>query len=85
MDTNQPLEGGLKLRGLIYTGGRRYNVTDATDADGVVKQNTLDWVVGLDFNPGVDTRLNTQFFQRIYFNHNPNIIPEHLENCGERR
>lgn len=64
----------------IYTGGRRYNVTDATDADGVVKQNTLDWVVGLDFNPGADTRLNTQFFQRIYFNHNPNIIPDHLEN-----
>jgi len=64
----------------IYTGGRRYNVTDAADADGVVKQNTLDWVVGLDFNPGVDTRLNTQFFQRVYFDHNPNIIPEHLEN-----
>jgi hypothetical protein len=64
----------------IYTGGRRYNVTDATDLDGVVKQNTLDWVVGLDFNPGVDTRLNTQFFQRVYFDYNPNIIPDRVEN-----
>lgn len=64
----------------IYTGGRRYNVTDATDLDGVVKQNTLDWVVGFDFTPGVDTRLNTQFFQRVYFGHDPRIIPEWREN-----
>lgn len=64
----------------IYTGGRRYNVTDAADPDGVVKQNTLDWVLGLDFNPGADTRLNTQFFQRVYFDHNPNIIPDRAEN-----
>lgn len=73
--------GGFVLKAeAIYTGGRRYNVTDATDLDGVVKQNTLDWVVGLDFNPGTDTRLNTQFFQRIYFDHNPNIIPDREEN-----
>jgi hypothetical protein len=67
----------------IYTGGRRYNVA-VDDAirytDGVVKQNTLDWVLGLDFHPGPDTRLNTQFFQRVYFNHDKNIIPSHLEN-----
>ena len=73
--------GGFVFKGeTIYTDGRHYNVTDATDLDGVVKQNTLDWVVGLDFNPGVDTRLNSQFFQRIYFDHNPNIIPDRVEN-----
>ena len=73
--------GGFVLKAeAIYTGGRRYNVTDAADPDGVVKQNTLDWVLGLDFNPGIDTRLNTQFFQRIYFDHNPNIIPDRVEN-----
>ena len=67
----------------IYTGGRRYNVTvdDAINyPEGVVKQNTLDWVLGLDFNPGNDTRLNTQFFQRVHFEHDKNIIPDHLEN-----
>lgn len=64
----------------IYTGGRRYNVTDPANADGVVRQNTLDWVVGLEFNPGADTRLNTQLFQRIYFDHDPNIIPDRVEN-----
>jgi len=45
-----------------------------------VKQNTFDWVVGLDFNPEADTRVNTQFFQRIHFDHDPNIVPDRVEN-----
>jgi hypothetical protein len=73
--------GGFVLKAeAVYTGGRYYNVTDAADLDGVVKQNTLDWVVGLDFNPGADTRLYTQFFQRVYFNHDANIISDQVEN-----
>jgi len=64
----------------VYTAGRRFNlVADLTDADGVVKQNTLDWAVGLDFNPGSDTRVNTQVFQRFFFDHNPDIIPDKVE------
>ena len=45
-----------------------------------MKQNTLDWIVGLDFNPTSQTRINTQFFQRVYFNHDPNIVPDRIEN-----
>jgi hypothetical protein len=63
----------------IYTDGRRFNVVDPADLDGVVKQNTLDWIVGLDFNPTDDMRINTQFYQRIYFDHDPNIIPDRVE------
>lgn len=65
----------------VYSADRRFNlVTDLVDADGVVKQNTLDWAVGLDFNPASDTRVNTQFFQRYFFDHNPDIIPAKAEN-----
>ncbi len=65
----------------VYSSGRRFNlVTDMTDADGVVRQNTLDWAVGLDFNPSSDTRVNTQLFQRYFFEHNPDIIPAKTEN-----
>jgi hypothetical protein len=49
------------------------------DADGVVPQNTLDAVVGLDFALPEDTRLNVQLFQRTYFHHDPDIIPDHNE------
>jgi hypothetical protein len=65
--------GSFVLKGeAVYTQGQRFNLlVPASGSDGVVKQNTLDWVVGLDFNPTVDTRVNTQLFQRIYFDHDP--------------
>lgn len=65
----------------VYSAGRRFNlVADMADADGVVKQNTLDWAVGLDFNPDSDTRVNAQLFQRYFFDHNPDIVPDKAEN-----
>lgn len=68
---------------LVYTDGRRFNLTNVVAPDasgGVVKQDTLDWAVGLDFNPSSETRLNAQLFQRHFFDHNPNIIPDQSEN-----
>lgn len=64
---------------LIHTNGRKYSTVDPSDADGLVEQDTLDWVLGADFQPGADTRLNTQLFQRVYFDHDPGIIPERRE------
>lgn len=63
----------------VYTHGRSFNTLDATTPNGLVKQNTLDWIVGLDFNPTADTRINTQLYQRIYFDHDPTIIPGQVE------
>ena len=40
-------------------------------------ENTLDWVVGLARRPlPSDTRISLQLFQRIYFNHDPNIVTD---------
>jgi hypothetical protein len=63
----------------VYTDGRRYNVLRIDDDDGVVKQNTLDLVGGLDFGLPADTRLNLQLFDRVFFNHDPDIIPKRNE------
>jgi hypothetical protein len=51
-----------------------------SDEDGVVRQNTLDVVGGLDFDLPRDTRLNLQLFNRTFFNHDPDIIFDHNEN-----
>lgn len=64
----------------VYTRGRRYAVLDFLDTDGVVQQNTLDWAAGVDFTLPAETRFNTQVFQRIYFKHDPNIVPDRREN-----
>ena len=69
--------GSVVLKGeTVYTHGRNYEVTDLTDIDGVVPQNTLTWVLGLDFNQFDDTRINAQIFQNHFFDHNPYIIPD---------
>jgi len=57
----------------VYTHGRNYSVTRVED-DGVVRQNTLDVVAGLDFALPADTRLNVQAFNRTFFDHDPEII-----------
>lgn len=63
----------------VYTHGRQFNETDLTPGDGLVGQNTFDWVVGLDFNPTQDTRLNTQLFQRVFVNHADNTLFDKYE------
>jgi hypothetical protein len=64
----------------VYTSGRNYGLLRVSDEDGVVRQNTLDVVGGLDFDLPRDTRLNLQLFNRTFFNHDPDIIFDHNEN-----
>jgi len=69
----------LKAEG-VYTTGRSFSVLDLADSDGVVRQNTLDWAVGLDFTLPAESRFNVQLFQRRYSNYNPTQIPDKEEN-----
>ena len=58
----------------VYTNGLNVQVANATDPDGVVSQNTLLWVLGLDFTQFTDTRINVQLFQTHFFDHNPDTL-----------
>lgn len=58
----------------IYTEGRRFNVTRLAEPTGVVPQNTLDYVLGLDFSFGQSTRLNLQAFDRVFRRHDPDLF-----------
>ncbi len=72
--------GSMVLKGeAVYTRGRQFNVSRLTDTDGVVPQNTLDWAAGLDFALPGDARLNLQLFQRVFFDHDPDIVSEKFE------
>jgi hypothetical protein len=63
----------LKAEG-VYTTGRQFNVTRITQPNGLVGQDTVDYAVGLDFTLPADARLNLQFFQRVYLNHDPDTL-----------
>lgn len=63
----------------IYTRDKRFNTTDLADADGLVKQNLLDYIVGLEWSFPQETRFNAQFFQRWFTNHDDGIVPDKTE------
>ena len=73
--------GSVVLKGeLVYTDGRKFNVTRPTAMDGLVRQNTLDYALGLDFSLPAEARLNLQFFQRVFFAHDPDLFSDRVEN-----
>lgn len=73
--------GSVVLKGeLVYTDGRKFNVSRPTAMNGLVRQNTLDYAVGLDFNLPADTRLNLQFFQRVFFAYDRDNFSDRVEN-----
>jgi hypothetical protein len=63
----------------IYTSGRKFNVTRLAEPTGVVPQDTLDYVVGLDFTLARETRLNLQYFERVFSKHDPDLLQEKRE------
>ena len=73
--------GSTVLKGeAVYTSGQKYQSTNLTTPDGLVAQNTLTWVLGLDFSQITDTRVNVQVFQSHFFDHSPDIIESANEN-----
>jgi hypothetical protein len=73
--------GSVVLKGeAVYTRGRKFGILTLTDPDGLAAQNTLDWAAGLDFTLPADTRFNVQLFQRVFFDHHPDIVLEQKEN-----
>ena len=63
----------------VYTSGRQFNVTRLTEPTGVVPQDTLDYVLGLDFALPRETRLNLQYFERLFFQHDPDLLQDRRE------
>lgn len=72
--------GSFVLKGeAIYTHGRPYAVLDPLDRDGLVKQKQFDYVLGLEWALPEDGRLNLQFFQRWFPDHEHHMVPDELE------
>lgn len=68
------------LRGeMVYTHDRYFEVTRLSDTDGVVRQDYLDYAVGLDYADLMQSRLNLQFFQRWFPDHDRDMVSKSLE------
>lgn len=63
----------------VYTRNKLFNVTRLTDADGLVEQDLLDYIVGLEWSFPQETRFNLQLFQRYFPNHDPDMVQDKTE------
>lgn len=63
----------------VYTRDKLFSTLDLTDNDGLVKQNFLDYIVGLEWSFPEETRFNVQLFQRWFTNHDAGIVPDTTE------
>jgi hypothetical protein len=63
----------------VYTTDKLFSVTRPSDADGLVQQDLLDYIVGLEWSFPQETRFNLQFFQRWFPNHDAGVGPEETE------
>jgi hypothetical protein len=64
---------------LVYNHDRWFNVSPLDDTDGLVPQDFLDYIVGLDTVTAGGTQFNVQFFQRRFFDHDPDMVPGRVE------
>ena len=72
--------GSFVLKGeAIYTWDRYFNVKRVNDANGVVRQNFLDYILSAEIPLPMESRVNLQFFQRLFTDHDRNIIPSSVE------
>ena len=58
---------------LIHTDGRKFASSRPDAPDGLMERATLDWIAGVDLTPAGGWRLNAQFFQRIFLDHDSSI------------
>jgi hypothetical protein len=63
----------------VYTLNKRFSVTDLDHPDGLVKQDMLDVVVGLEHTFDSGARINVQLFQRWLPDHVAGMIPDEME------
>jgi hypothetical protein len=63
----------------IYTWDKQFSTLDPFDADGLVSQDFLDYIVGLKWSFPQETRFNLQFFQRWFTDHDAGIVPDETE------
>jgi len=66
----------------VYTSGREFNVTRLSQPNGVVPQNTLEYIFSFDVTLPRDLFLNLQVFQNVFFNHDPDSIYSRFESGG---
>lgn len=64
----------------VYTRGRGFSLLPLDASDGIARLRTLDWIAGVDLTPAERWRVNAQFFQRVFLDHERDTGMKRYEN-----
>jgi hypothetical protein len=74
--------GPMVLKGeAVYTMDRLFTTLDPLATNGLIEQDTLDYIVALEWSFPEETRLNVQFFQRWFPDHVSGLVPDRTESA----
>lgn len=76
---SKDFDGVVGKAEMVYTTGRRFSRMVLDASDGLTRQDTVDWVAGVDFTPADDWRVNSQLYQRIFLGFDPVIGFKRIE------
>lgn len=79
LTASRDLGGSVLKAEAIYNRDRWFSVTRPDDPDGLVSQDFLDYIFGLDLYPARNTEVNLQFFQRRFRDHDPDTLQKRIE------
>jgi hypothetical protein len=65
----------------VYTHDRSYGVARFDQPDGLVRLSSVDYIIGLDYQLAGETRLNGQFFQRVFLDYDSDIGQRRVESA----
>lgn len=75
--------GGLVFKGeAVATSGRRFVLTRLDDDDGLLRSPSLDLILGVDYAPAADWRLNFQLIDRSLARHDASMLVDKNEQGG---
>ncbi len=63
----------------VHTSGKQMYTADPADADGLVAQNVLNYIVGLEWSFPQETRFNVQFYQQRIPGRNSDLLADKVE------
>ena len=63
----------------VYNKGKYFLVDNLTDADGVIKKDFLDYLIGMDYTFFEKIDFNVQFMQRIIFNYDDTMVADRIK------
>lgn len=77
---SKDFDGIVAKAEIVYTDGRSFGLLPLDASNGLARLDTIDWAASVDFTPADDWRVNAQFYQRAFLDHDARTGLDSREN-----